>query len=50
MGENASLFLFYSEIQDIIRRVNHQSLDFDLSIPQLALAGAGAGAITSFIL
>ncbi|KAM6492710.1 Mitochondrial carrier domain containing protein [Amanita muscaria] len=50
MGEIATLFLSYSEIQDLIRRVNHQSLDSKLTIPQLALAGAGAGAITSFIL
>ncbi|KAF8632870.1 hypothetical protein AX17_004718 [Amanita inopinata Kibby_2008] len=50
MGENASLFLSYSELQDLIRRINHQSLDAKLSLPQLALAGGGAGAITSFIL
>ena len=50
MGENACLFLFYSEIQDLIRRVKHQNVDSKLSIQQLALAGAGAGAITSFIL
>src|SRR6266478_78190 len=40
MGEIATLFLSYSKIQDLIRRMNHQSL----TIPQLALAGAGAGA------
>ncbi|PFH46793.1 hypothetical protein AMATHDRAFT_153812 [Amanita thiersii Skay4041] len=50
MGENASLFLSYSEFQDLIRRLNHQSPDAKLTIPQLALAGGGAGAVTSFIL
>ncbi|KAK2463810.1 hypothetical protein APHAL10511_004115 [Amanita phalloides] len=50
MGENATIFLSYSEIQDVIRRANHLSLDSKLTIPQLALAGAGAGAITSFLL
>ncbi|KAG1818388.1 mitochondrial carrier [Suillus variegatus] len=50
MLENASLFLSYSELQDVIRRINSQSLSHDLSLPQLALAGAGAGAITSFLL
>jgi ornithine carrier protein len=50
MGEIATLFLSYSEIQDLIRRMNHQSPDSTLTIPQLAVAGAGAGAVTSFIL
>lgn len=50
MLENASLFLSYSELQDVIRRINSQPLSHDLSLPQLALAGAGAGAITSFLL
>lgn len=50
MLENASLFMSYSELQNVIRRVNSQSLSHDLSLPQLALAGAGAGAITSFLL
>lgn len=50
MLENASLFMSYSELQNVIRRVNSQPLSHDLSLPQLALAGAGAGAITSFLL
>jgi ornithine carrier protein len=50
MVENASLFLSYSEIQNLIRFVNSQPLSQPLSIPQLALAGGGAGAITSFLL
>ncbi|KAH7924691.1 mitochondrial carrier [Leucogyrophana mollusca] len=50
MVENASLFLSYSELQNIIRWVNAQPLSQDLSLPQLALAGAGAGTVTSFLL
>ncbi|KAG1726387.1 mitochondrial carrier [Suillus lakei] len=50
MLENASLFMSYSELQNVIRRINSQPLSHDLSLPQLALAGAGAGAITSFLL
>ncbi|KAH7910140.1 mitochondrial carrier [Hygrophoropsis aurantiaca] len=50
MAENASLFLSYSELQNVIRWVYAQPLSQDLSLPQLALAGAGAGAITSFLL
>ncbi|OAX39927.1 mitochondrial carrier [Rhizopogon vinicolor AM-OR11-026] len=50
MLENASLFMAYSELQNVIRRVNSQPLSHDPSLPQLALAGAGAGAITSFLL
>jgi ornithine carrier protein len=50
MAENASLFLSYSELKDIIRWTNGQSSAHDLSLPRLALAGAGAGAITSFLL
>lgn len=50
MLENASLFMSYSELQNVIRRINSQPLSHDLSLPQLALAGGGAGAITSFLL
>ncbi|EGO03552.1 hypothetical protein SERLA73DRAFT_175062 [Serpula lacrymans var. lacrymans S7.3] len=50
MAENASLFVSYSEMQNIIRLVNAQPLSQDLSLLQLGLAGAGAGAITSFFL
>ncbi|KAG1729532.1 mitochondrial carrier [Suillus paluster] len=50
MLENASLFMSYSELQNVIRRINAQPLSHDLSLPQFALAGAGAGAITSFLL
>lgn len=50
MLENASLFMSYSELQNMIRWINSQPSSHDLSLPQLALAGAGAGAITSFLL
>jgi len=50
MAENASLFLTYGELQNLIKRVNHQPLTDPSSLPQLALAGAGAGAVTSFLL
>ncbi|KDQ60261.1 hypothetical protein JAAARDRAFT_174306 [Jaapia argillacea MUCL 33604] len=50
MAENASLFLSYRELQNLIRTFRHNSTQVDLSLPELALAGAGAGAITSFIL
>jgi len=50
MAENASLFLSYSELQNFIRWATAQPLSQHLSISQLALAGAGAGAITSFLL
>ncbi|KAL0949738.1 hypothetical protein HGRIS_009778 [Hohenbuehelia grisea] len=50
MVENASLFLSYGELQAIIRRVYSQPLAEELSLAQLAVAAAGAGAITSFLL
>ncbi|KAG1841774.1 mitochondrial carrier [Suillus subluteus] len=50
MLENASLFMSYSELQNVIRWINSQPLSHELSLPQLALAGAGAGIITSFLL
>jgi ornithine carrier protein len=50
MLENASLFMSYSEFQNVIRRINSQPSSHELSLPQLALAGGGAGAVTSFLL
>ncbi|KAJ7461035.1 mitochondrial carrier domain-containing protein [Mycena galericulata] len=50
MAENASLFLSYRELQDIIKRFNRQAITEASSMPQIALAAAGAGAITSFLL
>ncbi|KAF8809406.1 mitochondrial carrier [Phlegmacium glaucopus] len=50
MVENASLFLSYSEIQSLIRRISHRAPQEKLPLYHLALAAAGAGAITSFLL
>jgi hypothetical protein len=50
MAENSTLFLSYREIQNIIRQTNNTPLAVDLSLPQLALAAAVAGTITSFVL
>ncbi|KAF5390014.1 hypothetical protein D9757_003808 [Collybiopsis confluens] len=50
MVENASLFLSYREFQHVIRRVTHQPDSQKLPLHQLAIAAAGAGAITSFLL
>ncbi|KAJ7437379.1 mitochondrial carrier domain-containing protein [Mycena galericulata] len=50
MAENASLFLSYRELQDAIKLANHQAKEEPSSMGQIALAGAGAGAITSFLL
>ncbi|TFK41607.1 mitochondrial carrier domain-containing protein [Crucibulum laeve] len=53
MAETAALFLSYSAFQNLIR--THSSMtslerSTPLSIPQLGLAAAGAGFVTSFIL
>ncbi|KAG6889640.1 hypothetical protein C0995_015755 [Termitomyces sp. Mi166 len=50
MAENASLFLVYGELQNIIRKVTGRPLSVDPTLPQLALAAAGAGMATSFLL
>jgi hypothetical protein len=50
MAENATLFLTYGELQNLIRRTLNMPRAQTLSLPQLALAAAGAGAITSFVL
>lgn len=50
MAENASLFLAYGEFQNVIRRATHKPMDEKLALPQLTLAAAGAGAVTSFLL
>jgi ornithine carrier protein len=50
MAENASLFLSYGEFQNLIRLVAHRTPEEKLPLYQLALAAAGAGAVTSFIL
>lgn len=50
MVENATLFVSYSQLQRIMRWVTGCPPSQDLTLPQLASAGAGAGAITSFVL
>ena len=50
MLETACLFFSYGELQNVIRRSSGMPHMQDLTIPQLMLASAGAGAITSFIL
>lgn len=50
MAENASLFLAYSQLKNAIRWANAQPSSQELALPQVAMAGSGAGAITSFLL
>jgi ornithine carrier protein len=50
MAENAILFFAYNELQNLIRRFSNAPSAETLSLSQLALAAAGAGAITSFVL
>ncbi|KAJ6590597.1 L-ornithine transporter [Mycena vulgaris] len=49
MVETAALFLSYSYFQNLIRNYS-STLSPQLTIPQLGLAAAGAGFVTSFIL
>ena len=50
MAENASLFWGYTELQRVIRWWTGMPLSQNLSLGQLALAGGGAGCLTSFVL
>lgn len=50
MAENASLFLVYGELQNLIRRVTHRPVDEKLPLQHIAISAAGAGAVTSFLL
>lgn len=50
MAENATLFVTYGELQNLIRQVWNIPVVQTLSLPQLALAAAGAGALASFVL
>jgi hypothetical protein len=50
MAENASIFFAFNEFQELIRRATNRSLSEKATLPQLALAAAGAGFITSFFL
>jgi mitochondrial ornithine carrier protein len=50
MAENAILFFAYGELQNLVQRLSSIPSTQTLSLPQLTLAGAGAGTITSFVL
>ena len=50
MAENACLFWSYTEMQHALRRWQGIPLTEQLTLGQLACAGAGAGAVTSFAL
>jgi mitochondrial ornithine carrier protein len=50
MAENASMFLAYNELQNAIRLSTGKLLHQSLSLGELSIAAAGAGAITSFFL
>ena len=50
MAENSCLFLSYNELQNLIRWSTQIPQHRDLSLPQVTLAAAGAGALTSFAL
>ncbi|KAF9445023.1 hypothetical protein P691DRAFT_762860 [Macrolepiota fuliginosa MF-IS2] len=56
MVQTAGLFLAYSSFQNIIQNYYHGSVRYEgfkklqLTIPQLGVAAAGAGFVTSFIL
>ncbi|GLB39150.1 putative mitochondrial carrier (TC 2.A.29) family protein [Lyophyllum shimeji] len=50
MAETAALFVAYSGFQDIIRAFTSRSRTDKLSIPELGIAAAGAGFVSSFII
>lgn len=50
MAENATLFLAYSVIQDAVGNAAGVLPGQALSLPQLGIAAAAAGAVTSFAL
>ena len=50
MAENATVFVSYEGIQNLIRYISHRSPQEKLPLYHLTLAAAGAGAITSFLL
>ncbi|KAF5367494.1 hypothetical protein D9758_003742 [Tetrapyrgos nigripes] len=50
MAENASLFLSYRELQNLIRQFTGDPPSHKLPLHQLTLAAAGSGAITSLVL
>jgi len=50
MAENATLFLSYRELQNLIRHFTGEPISQKLPLYELAIAAAGAGAITSLVL
>lgn len=50
MTENAALFFSYNELQNLLRKAIDKPLSQELSLGELGIAAAGAGAITSFFL
>lgn len=50
MAENASLFLSYRELQNVIKTLTGKDAEYQLPLGQLMIAAAGAGTITSFVL
>ncbi|KAG5654580.1 hypothetical protein H0H81_000105 [Sphagnurus paluster] len=50
MAETAALFVAYSGFQDMIRAATSRPRTEKLTIPELGLAAAGAGFVTSFIM
>ena len=50
MAETASIFFAFNEFQELIRRATNRPLSEKAALPQLALAAAGAGFVTSFFL
>lgn len=50
MAENSCLFLSYNELKNLIRWTSQIPQHQDLNLPQMIVAGAGAGALASFAL
>ena len=50
MMENAVLFAAYSRFQQQLKILKHNNNDDELSLGELAMAGAGAGLVISFVL
>lgn len=50
MTENAALFFSYNELQNVLRKAINKPLPEELTLGELGIAAAGAGAITSFFL
>jgi ornithine carrier protein len=53
MAENATLFFAYNKLLSAVRSFDRGKTQYDLvpyTLPQVAIAAAGAGAITSYVL